>query len=371
MRIIRRNVAPRWVVRFVVAVLLGVMFPAIGFEPNFDTTGSARAFSTEGTAEIAWDGSDIDVEWTSVSPQSTVTVTAGDKKVSTTVGEGSVSLSRAHFSEETISITWEREAEASDLEDIEASKSVRDLATTNPEMFVMSSTLGIPIEGAVGEGGFVAPAQAALPASTTFKYMTFIREAYVPTPEVLFTKPCDSINAVHSGRLNRYFKGDNRGFSVNSSKFRTKINVTVDWSLGGRVSASKAVGATERYVKLTDGSYEFDGEATASGDAMKVTPGSTSSTLTKFNLHQDEKNPLCDIAPNGIYSDYTVSVARSGAYTVTGKAMRVPNHEFYVKDSDQVSWTKIFARTGSDFGCLTPGSDPDICLNPTPYSGSR
>lgn len=371
MRNNRRHFAPRWEVRFVVAVLLGVMFPAIGFEPNFDTTGSARAFSTEGTAEIAWDGSDIDVEWTSVSPESTVTVTAGDMKVSTTVGEGSVSLSREQFSEETISITWEREAEVSDLEDIDASKSVRELATTNPEMFVVSSTIGIPIGGAVGEGGFVAPAQAALPASTTFKYMTFIREAYVPTPEVLFTKPCDETNAVYRGRLNRYFKGDNRSFNVNSSKFRTKINVTVDWSLGGRVSSSKAVGPTERYVKMTDGTYEFDGEATASGDTISVSTLSRSSTLTKFKIQQDESNPLCRPQPNGIFSDYTVSVARSGAYTVTGSALRVPNHEFYLKDSDQTSWTNIFARTGSDFGCLTPGSDTTICRNPTPYSGSR
>lgn len=371
MRIIRRNVAPRWVVRFVVAVLLGVMFPAIGFEPSFNSTGSARAVSTEGTAEIVWDGSDIDVEWTSVSPLSTVTVTAGVEKVSTTVGEGSVSFSRAQFSEETISITWERKAKANELEDINASKSVRDVARTNPELFVMSSTVGIPIEGTVGEGGFVAPAQAALPASTTFKYMTFIRESYVPTPEILFTKPCDAINAVHNGRLNRYFKGDNRGFNVNSSKFRTKINVTVDWSLGGRVSPSNAVGPTQRYVKLTDGSYQFDGEATASGDTMNVSTLSRSSTLTKFNIRQDESNPLCLPQPNGIFSDYTVSVARSGAHTVTGSALRVPNHEFYVKDSDQLSWTKIFARTGSDFGCLTPYSDTDICRNPTPYSGSR
>jgi hypothetical protein len=345
------------------------MFPAIGFEPNFDTTGSARAFSTEGTAEIAWDGSDIDVEWTSVSPESTVTVTAGDKKVSTTVGEGSVSLSREQFSEETISITWEREAQASDLEDIDASKSVRDLATTNPEMFVISSTVGIPIEGAVGEGGFVAPAQAALPASTTFKYMTFIREAYVSAPPV----GCTFVNTVHLDDLlsPRYFKGDNRGFNVNSSKFRTKFNVTVDWSLGGRVSSSSAVSLTERYVKLSDGTYEFDGKATASGDTMAVTTLSKSSTFTKFNIHQDESNPLCRPQPNGIFSDYTVSVARSGAHTVTGSALRVPNHEFYLKDSDQTSWTKIFARTGSDFGCLTPGSDTNICRNPTPYSGSR
>ena len=215
----------------------------------------------------------------------------------------------------------------------------------------------------------MAPAQAALPASTTFKYMTFIREAYVSAPPV----GCTFVNTVHLDDLlsPRYFKGDNRGFNVNSSKFRTKFNVTVDWSLGGRVSSSSAVSLTERYVKLSDGTYEFDGKATASGDTMAVTTLSKSSTFTKFNIHQDESNPLCRPQPNGIFSDYTVSVARSGAHTVTGSALRVPNHEFYLKDSDQTSWTKIFARTGSDFGCLTPGSDTNICRNPTPYSGSR
>lgn len=351
--------------KFALPVLFGFLLPMVGILPVTPTQGHAYAVSAEGEAEVVWSESTLAVDWTSVDATSNVIVVVGNEKVSDTIGAGSLALPVDDYTGENISITWQRTARPADLDEIIASNPIRELANSDPELFVVSSTVGISIDGSVGENAFISPANAALPDSTSFKYMTFIRESFVdelawPGCELDFSVPYS-------------YKGDNRSFNVDSPRFRTRMLVTVDWANAGNVSYSTAVGETRQYRKYDDGTYSFHAEKTASSSSMNVNLISKSSKNTSFRMRQDVMNPFCYPAvAAGIYFDYTVSVARSGSYTVTGAALRVPNHEFYIIDSDQAGWAKIFTRTGSDFGCLGElNAVKNVCKNFTPYSGVR
>jgi hypothetical protein len=93
--------------------------------------------------------------------------------------------------------------------------------------------------------------------------------------------------------------------------------------------------------------------ATASNEGMTLTARSTSSTLTHYLLNHSVTNPMCNtIVTNPIWYDADVWIARSGAYTVTVNYNRVPNHELYLKDSDESNWTTLLQATTYSMNCL-------------------
>ncbi|MEY4319966.1 MAG: hypothetical protein RL378_1070 [Actinomycetota bacterium] len=360
-----RVVSTSMFAKFSLAIALGFLISQIGIADFQSPSGSAKAVSTEGTADIVWSGSTLAIEWTSVDSNSSVAVSTGNETITDSDGEGSAKFPLAEVLGETISITWQRAANEEDFSNFDGSEDLRELVSSHPELFVITSTVGLPINDSAGRSSFIAPAQAATPSSTSFKYMTFIRENYVdetiwPGCELNLSVPFS-------------YKGDNRGFNVDSPRFRTRMLVTVDWINGGKVSFSTAVGETKQYEKLQDGTYVFKAAKSAPRSSMIVSSISESLNSTKFRMRQDVINPFCSpLVAAGIYYDYSVALSRSGVYSVTGAALRVPNHEFYIIDAGQAEWTKIFARTGSDFGCLGAFSaGQTACRNSTPYPGTR
>ena len=329
------------------------------------TSGSSKALgvSAEGNVVVEWDENEIEISWQSVDQDSVVTVKVDGDQVNKGDSQGLTVVDRSGADDQFVEVEWERALSATEIAALDVSVGTRALLEKEPDLFVKTAVIGVPISDVDGSVARIAPANAAtLPSSTSFKYMTFIRENWIAEPPVA----CTTLDG------SNFFKGDGRTFNVNSSAFRTRLLVTVDWVNSGNVSFSRAVGQTQAH-RLVGGTYNLVSSATAPTTSMNVATVSKSSSISKFQMRQDVVNPLCNpLVTAGIYFDYTVNVARTGSYTVTGTALRVPNHEFYIKDSDQTVWTKIFARTGSDFGCLgNPNASQAICRNPDPYSGLR
>jgi hypothetical protein len=195
---------------------------------------------------------------------------------------------------------------------------------------------------------FFAPQSASASgqaAKTYLRYQTFIPDYYVGAPYLA---------CVPDGR-SYLFAGDGRNFDPASSAFRTRFQVTVDWTSNGEITYSRTVGATKRYLIANNGLPIMSSEttATASNEGMVLTEKSTSSTLTHYNLNHSVGNPMCNASVTyPIWYDADVWIARSGAYTVTSDYRRAPNHELYLKDSDETSWTMLLQATTFSLNCL-------------------
>lgn len=197
--------------------------------------------------------------------------------------------------------------------------------------------------------------------STTLRYQTFIPEAYVPAPPA----GCSYYGSPY------YYKGDSRSFSTSTAAtYRTKFDVTVSWTTPA-ISSSRIVGQTKVF-KYANGTYTQVDFATASSSSMVLTTQSVSSTKAVFKTSQDVHNPFC-IFSNGIYFDLNVTINRSGTYSISGLRLKVPNHEIYIKDSDQSTWTGMLQAPYLYFEeCLTPiTSTAKNCLETTSLTGSR
>lgn len=194
-----------------------------------------------------------------------------------------------------------------------------------------------------GEATATASSSAA---KTYLRYQTFIPDPYwgAPWPACSpdFTKQY-------------VFAGDDRNFDPASSDFKTRFQVTVDWLNQGALTYSRAVGETRRYEKNNSGPILSTVERdTASNNGMQLTTLSKSSTLVHYRLDHSVTNPFCStFYTDSIWYETDVWIARSGAYTVTNTFRRVPNHEIYIKDSDEQNWTAIMQESYVEKECLT------------------
>jgi hypothetical protein len=180
-------------------------------------------------------------------------------------------------------------------------------------------------------------------SSTLLRYQTFIPEQYVSAP---------SVGCSYSGDYDYYFAGDNRSFTPGSSKFRTRMDVKVDWATGQTPLLTKTVGTTHVY-QLYNGVYSLKDQQTAPSSSMQILNASVSSSTATFEMKQDVVNPFC--TANGIYFDFAVRINRSGGYSLTGSRLIIPDHEIYIMDSDASTWTSILqADHYWFFACLTP-----------------
>ncbi len=200
------------------------------------------------------------------------------------------------------------------------------------------------------------PATASGSAAKTYlRYQTFIPDPYwdAPWPACSpdFTK--------------KYvFAGDDRNFDPASAEFRTRFQVTVDWLNQGNVTYSRSVGETLRYQKNDSGPISSTVEReTASNDGMQLTTLSKSSTLVHYRLDHSVTNPFCStFFTDSIWYETDVWIARSGAYTVANTFRRVPNHEIYIKDSDEQNWASIMQESYVQMECLAKShSTSTIC----------
>ncbi len=125
-----------------------------------------------------------------------------------------------------------------------------------------------------------ALAAAAAPAKTTFTFQTFIPDNYVKAPLLCGGTVFPS---------NHYFKGDNRGFDVASTRYRTKMVTELNW--GNTDRKLRYVGQTKRY-KLSNGVYSLVDAKTASSSGMSwYGPNTYTSTRKNFIAYHDVGNP--------------------------------------------------------------------------------
>ena len=192
-----------------------------------------------------------------------------------------------------------------------------------------------------------SPASASSSAAKTYlRYQTFIPDDHVSA----YWPECAE------DALSTYlFAGNDRNFDPASNDFKTRFQVTVDWLNQGNLSVSRVVGETRRYKADGNGSPSLSTlEAkTASANGMVLTNFSNSSTLVHYKLDHAVTNPMCaGILADSILYEADVWIARSGAYTINNKFRRVPNHELYIKDSDESNWISVMQESYVDMNCL-------------------
>jgi hypothetical protein len=210
-------------------------------------------------------------------------------------------------------------------------------------------TIQMPSSGAQS-----ADAAAGLPNSTKFRYTTFIPEAFRPDPPLACT---DLLNP-----LTQRFVGDNRQPDPNSSKYRTRIDVNIDWTAFSAFTVSKSTGPTRReelvITSLLPYSTEWrlNSQKYASTSTMSVArTGSPGWNYLSFSIAQNVKDPLCDPAlVSGVYFDYKVTISRTNGYQMDGEAAVFPTHEVYFQNSNDNVWHEILVLPTQDWFCLLP-----------------
>jgi len=186
---------------------------------------------------------------------------------------------------------------------------------------------------------------ATVPDYSILRYQTFIPDAYVDAPALVCTPD-----------LSRYrFVGDNRNWGPGATSFRTRFDVRVNWLDSGSMLATTSVGKTVR-EKQEGTSWVYNASDTASNASMiLLVTGPQTSQYVQFTIAQDEKNPLCNqLLTLGISFNFKVSIWRNGSYELDGTAVKVPNHEIYIKDQDNPSWSILARRAYLSFDCLSP-----------------
>jgi hypothetical protein len=190
---------------------------------------------------------------------------------------------------------------------------------------------------------------ASLPSYTGFIFRSFIPDLWVEAPLL-----CDGQGLWPN---DRYFRGDNRGFSSSSTAFRTQATVTLRWTQSSDLT-SKGVGTTRLYKKNTNGTYSFLESKTASTAGITFYgPNTYSPTRKNFISYTSVANPFCSWIFNAAI-DLTVNgvVDRTAGYTgfnVWGTHDRAPNYELYFYNEGTTT-TRFHGWNRGDFRCLSP-----------------
>ncbi|KZE90019.1 hypothetical protein AVP41_02821 [Microbacterium sp. TNHR37B] len=211
-----------------------------------------------------------------------------------------------------------------------------------------STTWGIPVTVPTSESepaatAAAASAAAAAPSKTTFRYRTFIADAYVAGPQIACTPPTGTYR----------FKGDNRSWSSSSGTSRTQVTTQFMWTTA-TMSTVKSVGSTTRQVKNSNNVWVHDDTKNAGTSGITTTNKSMSSTSARLYMKIAVGNPFCNPALTlPIYAELQIEVKRSGSYSILAGTRRpVPNHEAYLRRDSSSTWTRILQRKNDGFGCL-------------------
>ncbi|WP_296646773.1 hypothetical protein [Rhodoluna sp.] len=286
-----------------------------------------------GFAQVTWDVQRYDAD---------VTVEDSDGLLGVGGSEGSLNLGFTGNSELEITLSMRAPLSKPEAAEIAIERGVDIKEVLSSVEYHEVSHLRISPDGGFGE---VSADAATLPAYSILRYMTFIPEAYVAAPGPVCT----------GGDLTKTYRfaGDDRSFGPGNTSFRTKFDVKIDWLNQGAVTKTVSVGETIRQVRFSDGSWSSGVKRTALDSTMRLNlDGVQRSDFVSFNIEQDVTNPFCSVLTNGIYFNYDVTVSRSGAYSFKGSAIKVPNHEVYIKDQDNPSWSIIARRSYPTFDCL-------------------
>lgn len=155
-----------------------------------------------------------------------------------------------------------------------------------------------------------------------FRYSTFLPDDYLVNPNLL--------------SFNRYFLGDDRGFDVDATDFRSQVNFSVDLHTSeAGVEFKRDVGISIAY----DWRKKFRKADVASADKVYMEKVEEDDRNVAVQLHHCVGNPLTP-SPN---IDYVVTARfyRDGHYDLVGVHDQAPNHEVYLRQSREKDWTKI------------------------------
>lgn len=210
------------------------------------------------------------------------------------------------------------------------------------DLTVSGTSVSLPLSTSFSANAMVAA--ASLPEYTIMRYLTFIKDAYVPVPSL----GCGPWIGTH-------FLGNNRTYSSSATAQQSKtiLTVRVDWD-SAMCRHWNYVGSTTTATK--NGSSYTNGLTLQAGDqnvyAKELRP--TLSTSAEFLMHTEAANPFCLGLP--IYSSLKVLVKRTGNYLIKGRVRFVPNHEFYIYQDNTDIWTTIYRKNISPIGfsCFDP-----------------
>lgn len=282
-------------------------------------------------------GNEIDVEWDSLPKGNRLEVSVNGVDKSFFNAEGQIIDIPALPGENVIEFSeiqpLERSAESIDSEEFETRKIVLGSMTD---------------EYSTGDSAYGA---LTLPTTTRLRYQTFIREKHI---EVTASSNC--IPFLTWGKRHA-FGGDNRSFSPDSARYRTRFDVRIDWLSNGNQVAIKDVGESKTYEwnddLLTSDKWVETGAKTQSTAGMGLTTLSENSSLVHFKMSHRLSDPFCFVV-NPISYNLDVYVSRAGTYTIVGTRNKVPDHEVYIRTNINTNWSVIYQRYNYSYNCLWP-----------------
>lgn len=154
------------------------------------------------------------------------------------------------------------------------------------------------------------------------RYSTFLPERWLKNPNVTSKVP--------------YFKGDDRGFDPEASRYRTRADVYIrEQKEDAVIELSKAVGKSEAYNQKG----EFLEEGVASDEQIVVKHLGATEEKTAFQLNHSVGNPII-VSPA---VDYKVNGTfyRNGEINIAGYHDQAPHHEVYLKQEGAASWETL------------------------------
>ena len=156
----------------------------------------------------------------------------------------------------------------------------------------------------------------------SLRYTTFLGEKWLENPNVV--------------SLHRYFTGDGRGFDPESSAYRTRADITLNFSnTEPDVELKGSVGKTKSY----NVNKEFKEEDTASKDGIVLENIRKDNDNILFTISHSVGNPLVT-SPDVNYEVHAV-FNRNGYFDIDGKHDQSPNHEVYIKNAEKNEWEMI------------------------------
>jgi hypothetical protein len=154
-----------------------------------------------------------------------------------------------------------------------------------------------------------------------FRYATFLAEEFVVNPNPL--------------SKNHIFKGDGRDFQPESERYRTCVNVNLDYPNHRSMTFMKDIGRTIAY----DRSGRVREDAVASDEGIVLEKSEHQPGEVGFLLTHAVGNPLVP-APT---VDYEVRAVfrRDGTFDMTGFHDQAPHHEIYIIRGEGSEWRTI------------------------------
>ncbi|MEC0207068.1 hypothetical protein P4H39_31130 [Paenibacillus lautus] len=178
-------------------------------------------------------------------------------------------------------------------------------------------------------------ATAASTSSFSWTYKTFL--------------PMDYIEDPIPGNGIAFFGGDNRSFSFDSEKYRTKMwGKTVFEPYSSDHFFSKNVGTTTAY----DENRNFISSKTASDELMYGVKNTHTYTKADYTYYHKVGNPYVPVSGQEIDIQMRVITNSNGTYSFEGLHDRAPSHELYLSLNNGASNRMIFAHPNEGLSYL-------------------